>query len=104
MSYNMQDDYEFNGNEKVLVITDAIIYSGIGRYATFLSKSLDANLVSLRNNKTQDRTLFQRTIYDGTFSPFLSTGWFVNQFFPSLFMRNYLNFLRMESKDGSIIH
>ncbi len=104
MSYNLQNHYELKGNKKILVITDAITYSGIGRYAYFLSKSLDANLVSLRKDRSQDRSLFNGTIYDGTFSPFLSKGWFINQFFPSLFMRNYLNFLRMESIDGSIIH
>ncbi len=104
MSYNLQDNYEFKSNKNILVITDATTYSGIGRYATFLSKSLDANLISLRKNKTQDLSLFQGTILDGTFPPFLPTGWFINQFFPSFFMRNYLNFLRMESKNGSIIH
>ncbi len=91
-------------NTNIIVVNTSPIYTGIGRYAVSLSNAIDSNIISLRMDKTIERSYLKGKIIEGTYLPFLSTGWYLNSAYPSIFMRRYVKYIRKNIKLGKIVH
>ena len=89
---------------KIVVITDSTKTTGLGRYANTLSNSLGAHLISLRKDKTKLKDKFNGTVIDGKFPPLLKTGWYFNQFYPSIFMSRFKNYISANIGPQDIMH
>ena len=89
---------------KIVVITDSTKTTGLGRYANTLSVSLGAHLISLRKDKTKLKYKFNGTVIDGRFSPFLKSGWYLNQFYPSIFMTRFKKYISANVGPQDIMH
>ncbi len=92
-----------NGLKKIFVITDSTRTTGLGRYSKTLSIALDAHLISLRKDKTNPADKFNGAVINGLFPPF-QNGWYLNQFYPSIFMRRFKEYMSINVGPMDIVH
>lgn len=88
----------------IAIINDSAIFTGIGRYATYLTYATNAVLFSLKLDSTiRTRKYPGIEVFPRTF-PKIGTGWYLNHRFPSVFLSNIKKQIEKQINPNTIIH
>lgn len=88
----------------VAVINDYTKFSGIGRYSSNLSYATNAQLISIVKDPSKLNAEYSGKVFTGFSFPPITTGWYLNQNYPDIFLKKVSNYLKEKLPSGGIIH
>lgn len=96
-----------SSRDKIILINDAPIFSGVGRYANDISLSLGSGgiTISFVMDSKYINSEFPGEKYKGIFPPFTKGGWSLNNTFRNIIFRKQISNIKKKLQDSrSLIH